>query len=196
LAKTVSGGALVSFLRQHYTSSATSAGAVAAYVQAAGPAPRGERQKDQGKQPAQPTDRAKLARPDAAAPAPASGRPSAAIPSAAQPPAAAQPATGAQPTGPKQRERLARPANPAADQGGVDQRGRPLRKSRRALRGEPVPPAAQQQATTPAAEPAATPAQSAPEAAPTATVAPRESGPTGARPAAAARPPGFSEPLP
>src|SRR3954449_11086190 len=49
LAKTVSGSGLVSFLRQHYTSSSTSASAVAAYVQAAGPAPRNERQKDQGR---------------------------------------------------------------------------------------------------------------------------------------------------
>jgi hypothetical protein len=187
LAKTVSGGALVSFLRQHYTSSSTSAGVVAAYVQAAGPAPRNERQKDQRRPEAAPG----AAAPAAAAPA---GRPTAAIPSAqpqAGQPAAGQPATGQPPAGTKQRERQARPGTPAAEPGAVDQRGRPLRKSRRALRAE------QQQATSPGAETGATPAPAppGPEAQPPVAPAAQSGQAAPARPATAAKP-GFSDQLP
>src|SRR5215216_5461021 len=40
LVKSMSGGSLVSFLRQHYTSSSSSAGALAGYLQSAGAPPR------------------------------------------------------------------------------------------------------------------------------------------------------------
>jgi hypothetical protein len=183
LARTVSGGALVTFLRQHYTSSSTSAGVVAAYVQAAGPAPRNERQKDQRRPEAAPGAAAP------AAPAPA-GRPTAAIPSAQAPagqPAAGQPAAAQPPAGTKQRQ--ARPGTPAAEPGAVDQHGRPLRKSRRALRAE------QQQATSPGAETGATPAPAGPEAQPPASPAAQSGQAAPARPATAGKP-GFSEPLP
>src|SRR5215467_9453985 len=70
LAKTMSGGSLVGFLREHYTSSSASASAVAAYVQAAANN-RVDRQKgrlgeDQARpsgQPAQPSERPRLGRP-------------------------------------------------------------------------------------------------------------------------------------
>src|SRR5690349_7150007 len=75
LVKTVSANSLVGFLRQHYTSSATSANAVAAYILANGGTARPERQKDQARQPSQ--ERGRAAR--QAEPA---GRPPAQVPSA------------------------------------------------------------------------------------------------------------------
>ena len=150
LAKTVSGGSLVSFLRQHYTSSSTSASVVAAYLQSAGP---GSRAKQQG----QPGDRSKAARP---------GEPGAAP--MAQPPGT-PPAAGA-----KQGDRVARPAEAAADQP-----PRPGRRSRRPQPGEPGAPSAPEAGQ--AAAPTAEAAPSTEAAAPAAVAAPQA---------------GFSEPLP
>src|SRR5262245_15265757 len=168
LVKTMSGGSLVSFLRQHYTSSSASANLIAGYLLAAGGSPR-DRQKDQAKQPPQPSDRAKFARPaDPTPPRPPVGLPPANVP-AAQPPA---------PPSAKPQDRLARPGNPTVDQGGVDQPGRSARKSRRST------------LVTPSAEPPS-PALPAPPAA----EATASTGETSRSPAAAVRP-GFSEPLP
>jgi hypothetical protein len=173
LAKNLSGGSLVSFLRQHYTSSSTSAGVVAGYLLAAGANVRGERQKGQppeeAKQSGQPRERSKLARPGEVAPVPP-----APVPSVGQPaPAAA----------PRQHERIARPTDAT-----VDRHGQPARKLRRPRPGEP--------AAAPAAEPpaAAAAVQSAPPSA-------SDAAPGGAKePAAGAAkpvaPPGFAEPLP
>ena len=168
LAKRMSGGSLVSFLRQHYTSSSTSANTVAAYVTAAGSNPRADRQKgDQAKQ--APQDRSKLTRPGEPAP----GQP------ASQAPA-------------KQRDRLARPSDAS-----VDQPGRPSRKSRRPMAVEPapvMPPAAEPAA----AEPPVAAVQSAVPAGPDETpAAPPSGGPqAGSRETATAVRPGFTEPLP
>jgi hypothetical protein len=135
LAKSMSGGSLVSFLRQHYTSSASSANALAGYLQAAGGSSRAERPKgrageEQANQPVR--DRAKLTRP---------GEPAAATPSTDSP--AAQ-------TPRKQREKLARPTDPA-----TDHPAKSSRKSRRPGAAEPAEPAV----TAPPAEP--TPAATA-----------------------------------
>jgi type IV secretory pathway VirB10-like protein len=179
LVKTMSGGSLVSFLRQHYTSSSASANLIAGYLLTAGGNPR-DRQKDQAKQPPQPSDRAKFARP--ADPAPP--RPQAAVPQANVPPS--QPP--ASPSS-KQNERLARPANPATDQGGGDQPGRSSRKSRRSSQA------------TPAAELPAPSAAPSPSAAAASAPGAEATGTTGGasetrRPPATAVRPGFSEPLP
>jgi len=144
LTKNMGGGSLVSFLRQHYTSGAASANAIAAYLQAAGPGPgargaerpkdHGERQKDQARQtqppaaqpaqvqpPAPPPERARVARPSEPIPS---------VPSVAQP-EPAQPAPGA-----KKRERHARPLDPGANPQAPPPPGR--RKARRPGQGEPT----------------------------------------------------------
>jgi hypothetical protein len=90
LTKKLSGGSLVSFLRQHYTSSLASANTVAAYLLTV-PGPRAERQKDQAKQ-AQPQDRAKVPRPPEPVPS-----------------AAARPETQPVPSAPQDRRKLRRP---------------------------------------------------------------------------------------
>lgn len=146
LVKSMSGGSLAGFLRQHYTSSSASANAVAAYVLGAGGGdPRAGQKGDakQGKQ-ARPTD----------------------------PTAVGQP--GAQPTG-RQRDLLARPSDepprppasvPAAAPG-------PGKKSRRNAPPEAVPAASPEPAAaaSPPAEAAtaAVPARGPTAAAPTAT---------------------------
>ena len=157
LAKT-SGSSLVSFLRQHYTSSSASANVVAAYLQGAGPGPadrpkdRPERQKDakQGQPPhAQPQPQ--QAQP--AVPAPDRTwivRPSEPIPSAVQP--EAQPAPAALPPAAKKRERHARPSDPAANTQGPAN-GQSRRKARHPGQAEPAPPPAPEgPAYPPAAE--------------------------------------------
>jgi hypothetical protein len=173
LARNLSGGSLVSFLRQHYTSSSTSAGVVAGYLLAAGANVRGERQKGQ---PAEEAKRSKLARPGEAAPTPP-----ASVPSAGQP--APAPA-------PRQHERIARPTDAT-----VDRQGHPSRKSRRQRPGEqataPATPGA-----APAAEPpaAAAAVQSAPPSGSDASPGgAKEPAPRASTPAAS---PGFAEPLP
>jgi mono/diheme cytochrome c family protein len=98
LVKTMSGGSLVGFLRQHYTSSSASAGTVAAYVLGSGgndPRQKGDQAK--GSKQARPTD----------------------------PNAPAQP--GAQPTT-RQRDHVARPGDPSDPQGrpGKKSRRQPL----------------------------------------------------------------------
>src|SRR5437868_567565 len=73
LARNLSAGSLVGFLRQHYTSSSTSAGAVAAYLLAAGGNARTGRQKgaaDEARQPGQGRQRSQVARPGEARPSP------------------------------------------------------------------------------------------------------------------------------
>jgi hypothetical protein len=173
LTKNMSGGSLVSFLRQHYTSSASSANAVAAYVQAAG-APRVDPKKgrEEAKQPAQSRDHSKQARPSTptAAPEPQAGR--------------------------KARDRLARPADPA------EPTDRPSRSRRPAGEAtEPLTPAAAEAAAAATAAEAAAAAATA--AAADASAAPGSSGegatpapPADASPAVAAASSGFSEPLP
>jgi len=200
LAKT-SGSSLVSFLRQHYTSSSASANVVAAYLQGAGAGPadrpkdRSERQKDakQGQPPqaqpqqaqpaAPPADRARIA------------RPSEPIPSAVQ--HEAQPAS----PGAKKRERHARPSDPAASPQAPATPGR--RKARRPGQEEPAPPpAAEGPAYPPAAEgPAYPPVPNLAPAAPAATEAsppPAATGTTEVASPARATPaqPSFVEPLP
>jgi hypothetical protein len=193
LAKTMSGGSLVSFLRQHYTSSANSANALAGYLQAAGPGSRGERPKgrageEQANQPVR--DRAKAARPN---------EPTAATPSTDAP--------GAQ-TPRKQREKLARPTDPATEH--------PTKASRKSRRPGPAEPA-EGTVTPPAALPAepsptAAAVQPAPPAtgaveAPAAVPPPAPAEPVVSPPAAVAAtgtpraspaspPPGFTEPRP
>jgi hypothetical protein len=174
LARTMSGGSLVSFLRQHYTSSSASANVVAGYLLAAGANVRGERQKGQpaeeAKQSAQPRERSKLGRPGEAAPSPP-----APVPSVGQP----------APT-PRQHERIARPTDATGDR-----QGHPSRKLRRPRPGESVAaPAA------PAAEPSAAAA-----AVRSATPSASDAAPGGAKEPAAgaakpAAPSGFAEPLP
>jgi len=142
LTKTMSGGSLVSFLRQHYTSSAASANTIAAYLQAAGPGPRGaerpkdrpERQKDQAKQAQPPAAQPPQAQPPSPPPDRARvARPSEPIPSV---PSAAQPETQPAPPASKKRERHARPLDPAANPQAPPPQGR--RKARRPGQGEPT----------------------------------------------------------
>ncbi len=172
LAKNMGSGSRVGFLRQHYTSSSTSAGVVAAYVLANAGNPRADKQKarpgeDQAKQSGQAQDRSRLARPAEPTAAPPSGEPGAVHPVPSR----------------KQQEKLARPGDPSAAQP-----GRPSRKSPRP--GDP----AEAPAAEPAAAQAATPA--APETASPATAA----GGTGTAPMAgrqsATVQPSFAEPLP
>jgi hypothetical protein len=179
LAKNLSGASLVSFLRQHYTSSSTSAGVVAGYLLAAGANVRGERQKgqpaDEAKQSGQPRERSKLARPGEAAPIPP-----APIPSAGQPAPA-----------PRQHERMARPTDAT-----VDRQGHPSRKLRRSRQGEPAaaPAAPAGPPDAPAAEPSGAAA-----AVQSATPSASDASPGGTKePAARASTPttGFAEPLP
>jgi mono/diheme cytochrome c family protein len=187
LSKTMSGGALVSFLKEHYTSSSSSAGLVAAYVQGAGPG-RPDRQKSREEaRPATPPaatpphERSKLVHPaDSAAPQPAG-----------------EPAHAARP-----HDRVARPTDAS-----VEPQGRHSRKSRRgAPTAEPVtspasPPAPGPSAAAPGAgggEPA--PAAAAPavqSAAPNAAeAAPPTPHAAHQEPAASAAPSAFSAPLP
>jgi len=197
LAKT-SGSSLVSFLRQHYTSSSASANVVAAYLQGAGAGPadrpkdRSERQKDakQGQPPqaqpqqaqpaAPPADRARIA------------RPSEPIPSAVQ--HEAQPAS----PGAKKRERHARPSDPVASPQAPATPGR--RKARRPGQEEPASPAVEGPAYPPvpnlAPAPAATEASPPPAA--TASPPPAATGTTEVASPARATPtqPSFVEPLP
>jgi hypothetical protein len=165
LAKNHSGWSLTSFLRQHYTSSSGSASVLAAYLTSASNAratdqkkgKADERQAKQSHPGASPGDQAKAGK----------GEPT------AQPPAR------------KQREQVARPADPTGDQ--------PARPSRRPRRGgeaaEPVPGASGE------------PTSSLPAAAATPDAA-RGSSPGGAAEAAgsaqtaAAPQPGFGDPLP
>jgi hypothetical protein len=162
LTKNISGGSLVSFLRQHYTSSSASANTVAAYLLTV-PGPRAERQKDEAKQ-AQPQDRAKVPRPPEPVPS-----------------AAARPETQPVPSA-RQRERLARPADPTANP-------QDRRKLRRPVQAEsattPVPPPVQAPAG-PTAAPAG--AEVTPPAA--------TSGDTTGRRSATTAQPSFSQPLP
>src|SRR5215217_4852366 len=126
LVKTISGGALVGFLRQHYTSSSASANMIAGYLLAAGGPPRNDRQKDQAKQPGQNQDRAKLARPgDAAATRPPAAAPPVPPANVPMPPASQLP-TSPSPTSqvPTKQHRLAHPGNATTDQGGAEQPGR------------------------------------------------------------------------
>ena len=174
LAKTMSGGSLVSFLRQHYTSSSASANVVAGYLLAAGANVRGERQKGQpaeeAKQSGQPRERSKLARPGEAAPTPPAPVPS-----------AGQPAPG--PPASRPHERIARPTDAT-----VDRQGHPARKLRRPRPGEP--------AAAPAAEPSAS-AAAVQSATPSASdAAPGGAKEPAARAAKPAAPSGFAEPLP
>jgi hypothetical protein len=178
LSKNMSGGSLVSFLRQHYTSSASSANAVAAYVQAAG-APRVDPKKgrEEAKQPPQSRDHSKQARPSTPTAAPSG-----------EPPQA----------GRKARDRLARPADPA------EPTDRPSRSRRPAGEAtEPLTPAAAEAAAAAAVAEAAAAAAAATAA--DASAAPGSPGegatpaaapPAAASPAVAAAPSGFSEPLP
>jgi hypothetical protein len=128
LTKKLSGGSLVSFLRQHYTSSSASANTVAAYLLTV-PGPRAERQKDQAKQ-AQPQDRAKVPRPPEPVPS-----------------AAALPETQPVPSA-RQRERLDRPADPTANP-------QDRRKLRRPVQAESATPPVEAPAGRTAAPPGA-----------------------------------------
>jgi hypothetical protein len=155
LAKNLSGGSLVNFLRQHYTSSSTSAGVVAGYLLATGANVRGERQKGQ---PAEEAKRSKLARPGEAAPTPP-----ASVPSAGQPAAS-----------PRPHERMARPTD-----GAVDRQGH-SRKLRRSRAGEPAAAPA-----TPTAEPpAAAAAAQSPSGSDASPAAAKEPAPRASTPAA------------
>jgi hypothetical protein len=135
LARNLSGGSLVSFLRQHYTSSSSSAGAIAAYLQAAGGNARGDRQKgqasDEVRQRGQARERSKLGR---QAPGEAAPTPPGSVPAAGE----AAPAR-------RQHERMARPTDAT-----VERQGHPGRKSRRSRPTTPAPGPA-----TPEAAPAA-----------------------------------------
>src|SRR5215211_7869308 len=180
LSKNLSGGgSLVSFLRQHYTSSSTSAGVMAGYLLAAGANVRGERQKGQpaeeAKQSGQPRERSKPARPGETAPIPP-----APVPSAGQPAPAPR----------QQHERIAHPTDVT-----VDRHGQPSRKSRRPRPGEPTGAAA-----TPEAAPAAPAADPSTAAAAVQPAAPSGSADGAKEPTARAATPaatsGFAEPLP
>jgi hypothetical protein len=194
LVKTMSGGSLVSFLRQHYTSSSTSANALAGYLLAAGGNPRVERPKgrpagEQANQPVPARDRSKLARP---------GEPTAAVPSGDTPGAQA-------PAGRKQREKLARPTEPPTDH--------PSKASRKARRSGPVEPAEPVATPSPTEPtPAASTVQPPPPAEPVASIPAAGAGTASSGAAAGAGasagagapqsnpasppPPGFAEPLP
>jgi hypothetical protein len=210
LARNLSGGSLVSFLRQHYTSSSASAGAIAAYLQAAGGNARGDRQKgqagDEVRQRGQPRDRSKLGRP---APGEAAPTPPGSVPAAGE----AAPAR-------RQHERMARPTDAT-----VERQGHPGRKSRRSRPAPAAPGPATPEAapagpagasggptgsvSTPstgsagtAAEPssaaaavrsASPPASDGSPGAPKEPDVPKE---PGRRAPASAAPPGFGEPLP
>jgi hypothetical protein len=178
LVKSMSGGSLVSFLRQHYTSSSSSAGALAGYLQSIAAAPRApERPKAKAAEDQAARDRAKAARPAETTAAPSSTE-----------------APGAQ-TPRKQREQVARPSDSP-----TDPHAKGSRKSRRAPAAEPAettaPPASTEPVpTTAAAQPTAPSVQ---PTAPAEPVAARAAAPTGAG-EAVARPapsPGFAEPLP
>ena len=190
LAKSMSGGSLVSFLRQHYTSSSSSANALAGYLQAAGGGSRAERPKgrgeDQANQPVR--DRAKVARPSE----PAAATPSTDSPSTQTPR--------------KQREKLARPTDPATDPA-----ARPPRKSRRPGAAEPAEPTVttpEPAATavqphppvpapaTPAVQPSTAAVQPSAPAEPVAPPAAADTGTATARARPASPTPGFTEPLP
>jgi hypothetical protein len=174
LAKNMSGGSLVSFLRQHYTSSSASAGALAAYIQAAGPGraaerPKGRAGEDHANQPGA-RDRAKAARP---------AEPGAAAPTGA---AGAATAPAADPAGKrKARDRLVRPTDPASEPPPQSSR-----KSRRPGAAEPT------EGTAAIAEPASTAAAAPPPmpGEPVASVAPA------AAQTEIPAPAGFAEPLP
>jgi hypothetical protein len=162
LTKKLSGGSLVSFLRQHYTSSSASANTVAAYLLTV-PGPRAERQKDQAKQ-AQPQDRAKVPRPPEPVPS-----------------AAALPETQPVPSA-RQRERLARPADPTANP-------QDRRKLRRPVQAESATTSGPPPVEAPAGRTAAPPgAEVTPPAA--------TSGDTAGRRSATTAQPSFSQPLP
>ncbi|MFL4977440.1 MAG: hypothetical protein ACJ8FV_03110 [Xanthobacteraceae bacterium] len=182
LSKTLSGGSLVSFLRQHYTSSSTSAGVVAGYLLAAGANVRGERQKGQpaeeAKQSGQPRERSKPARPGETAPIPPAPVPS------AGPPA---------PAPRQQHERIARPTDVT-----VDRHGQPSRKLRRPRPGEPTAAPATPEAApaAPAAEPSTAAAAVRPAAASGSDASPDGAKEPTARAATPAAPSGFAEPLP
>ncbi len=189
LVKSMSGGSLVSFLRQHYTSSSSSANALAGYLQSAGAPPRaperpkGRAAEEPANNPAAARDRSKQARPAEPAAAPSSAD-----------------APGGALTPRKQREQVARPGDAS-----TDQPAKGSRKSRRApvaeppettappVPTEPVPTTAAVQPTAPSGQPASPAAQPA-EPAATRAAAPSAAGEAAARPAAP--PPGFSEPLP
>jgi len=138
LNRSMSGGALVSFLRQHYTSSANSANLVAGYVLGAAPNPRAERQKGRpGEEPAAhptpPRERSRVARPAETAPPPA-GAP------------AVQPSVP-QAALPRAQDRVARPGDAT---GPIRQ----MRRPRRVPPAEPEPVAATEEASQPASAPA------------------------------------------
>ena len=181
LAKNLSGNSLVSYLREHYTSSSGSAALVAAYIQGAANSradrPKGKEEQARPNAPQQ--DRSKLARPaDSAAP---------------QPP----PAAGHAP--PRPPESVGRPGEPS-----VEQTARPPRRGRR---GAPVEPPAlpSAQAAPGQAAPGPGPAEppgaqqvapSGAEAHPAAAQPPGHE-PAASRPgAASAAQPNFSSPLP
>ena len=179
LVESMSGGSLVSFLRQHYTSSSASANALAGYLLSAA-APSRAPSKDQAGQAAR--DRAKAARPGETAAAPSSAD-----------------APGGALTPRKQRENLARPSDSP-----TDPQAKGSRKSRRAPAAEPAeataPPASTEPApTTAAVQPTSPSVQPTSAATPAEPVAARAAPPSGAGEAVArpaAPPSGFSEPLP
>jgi hypothetical protein len=175
VARNLSGGSLVSFLRQHYTSSSSSANTVAAYLLAVGANTRGERHKGQ------PADEARRERAKHARPGDATPSPPAPIPSAGQPAPA-----------PRQHERTARPTDAT-----VDRQGQSSRKSRRQRAGEPAAAAVThgEGAPAPAAEPSAAAAvqPASPSASDASPAEPKQPAPGAATPATAS---GFAEPLP
>jgi hypothetical protein len=164
LAKNHSGWSLTSFLRQHYTSSSGSASILAAYLTSPGNAratdqkkgKADERQAKQSPPAASPGDQAKAGKGESTV----------------------------QPPGRKQREQVARPADPTGDQP-----ARPLRRPRRGGEAaEPVPGApGEPTSSLPAAAAATTTRGSSPHG--TAEAA-------GSAQAAAAPQPGFGDPLP
>src|SRR5262245_57156501 len=185
LAKTVGGGALAGFLRQHYTSGSESANVVAAYVLGLANSrterPKGRAGETQAKQPpATPRERSRIARPsDLIPPEPVGSRAGAAA----------------------RHDRVARPSDAS-----VDQPGRHSRKSRRvapaepSTRGLPAEPAAPD---VRGHEPAAAPsmrdegaAESPMVAAPATGVAPAADSPAAVQPATPAESPprGAGEP--
>jgi hypothetical protein len=179
----LTGGSLVSYLRQHYTSSANSANAIAAYLQAAGAgraAPKGRPGEEQAKQRedhAKQSARSKLGR---------QGEPSTAAAPGSDP-AGTQPAPGR-----KQKERLARPGDPAADQpGGPGRKSRPSEADEAEQSGQAAeaPAESATAAVQPSPAEASAPAPAAAAAAPAAEATP-------AAAPAPPPPPGFLEPLP
>jgi len=206
LSKNLAGGSLVSFLRQHYTSSAASANTVAAYLQAAGPGSRAERpkdraerQKDLAKQAPPAATQPLAAQPPQAQPSPPPGRtrvvrPSEPIPSV---PSAAAPETHPPAPAAKKRERVARPLDPAANPQAPPSQGR--RKARRPGHAEPTAAAPVPEMPDVPAYPPPPPnfAPAAPAATEASPPAATGSATEGARPRSAApAQPSFVEPLP